>query len=189
MKQQVAAICCNKLSSCLLPAAPALVPAPPPSADCLPPTPVPLRSAPPRSRYDYEECDSGAAGKMMDHVKSVIASSPPGTKFGSFVLKAADDFAYTDPIDGSVAKGQGLRFVFEDGSRIIFRLSGTGSSGATIRLYIEQYTDDKARLLEDAQVRAARARCAVCCVCVAIVYWLQGWLYNLSVGVQEGAQA
>jgi len=88
---------------------------------------------------------------MMDHVKSVIAASPPGTKFGAFTLQEADDFAYTDPIDGSVAKGQGLRFVFDDGSRIIFRLSGTGSSGATIRLYIEQYTNDKARLQEDAQ--------------------------------------
>ncbi|KIY96492.1 hypothetical protein MNEG_11472 [Monoraphidium neglectum] len=68
------------------------------------------------------------------------------------IAACADDFAYTDPIDGSVAKGQGLRFIFDDGSRIIFRLSGTGSSGATIRLYIEQYTDDKSRLLEDAQV-------------------------------------
>lgn len=104
------------------------------------------------SRYDYEECDSAAAAKMMDHVKSVIAASPAGTKFGSFTLKEADDFSYTDPIDGSVAKGQGLRFVFDDGSRIIFRLSGTGSSGATIRLYIEQYTSDPARLQEDAQV-------------------------------------
>jgi phosphoglucomutase len=89
---------------------------------------------------------------MMDHVRSVIAASPRGTKFGAFTLAEADDFSYTDPIDGSVAKGQGLRFVFDDGSRIIFRLSGTGSSGATIRLYIEQYTDDKARLTEDAQV-------------------------------------
>jgi phosphoglucomutase len=89
---------------------------------------------------------------MMDHVKAVIAASPAGTKFGSFTLAMADDFAYTDPIDGSVAKGQGLRFVFDDGSRIIFRLSGTGSSGATVRLYIEQYTNDKSRLQEDAQV-------------------------------------
>ena len=88
----------------------------------------------------------------MDQVRSVIAASPPGTKFGPFTLALADDFAYTDPIDGSVAKGQGLRFVFTDGSRIIVRLSGTGSSGATIRLYVEQYTDDKARLEEDAQV-------------------------------------
>ncbi len=88
----------------------------------------------------------------MAHVRSVIASSPPGTKFGAYELAAADDFEYTDPIDGSVASKQGLRFVFTDGSRIIFRLSGTGSSGATIRMYIEQYTDDAARLKEDAQV-------------------------------------
>jgi len=104
------------------------------------------------SRYDYENCSSDDANKMMDHVREVIAKSPAGTKFGQFTLKMADDFEYTDPIDGSVAKKQGLRFVFEDGSRIIFRLSGTGSSGATIRLYIEQYTDDAARLKEDAQV-------------------------------------
>jgi phosphoglucomutase len=103
------------------------------------------------SRYDYEEVDSGKAKAVMDQVRSVIDASPPGTKFGPFTLALADDFAYTDPIDGSVAKGQGLRFVFDDGSRIIFRLSGTGSSGATIRMYVEQYTDDKARLQEDAQ--------------------------------------
>ena len=65
----------------------------------------------------------------MDHVREVIAKSPAGTKFGQFTLKMADDFEYTDPIDGSVAKKQGLRFVFEDGSRIIFRLSGTGERG------------------------------------------------------------
>eukprot|EP00878_Enallax_costatus_P038646 GHUV01044042.1.p1 GENE.GHUV01044042.1~~GHUV01044042.1.p1 ORF type:complete len:130 (-),score=48.35 GHUV01044042.1:19-408(-) len=89
---------------------------------------------------------------MMSHIREVIAASPPGTKFGNFELAMADDFEYTDPIDGSVAKKQGLRFVFTDGSRIIFRLSGTGSAGATIRMYIEQYTDDKSRLKEDAQV-------------------------------------
>lgn len=104
------------------------------------------------SRYDYENCKSEDAEKMMSHIREVISSSPPGTKFGNFKLAMADDFEYTDPIDGSVAKKQGLRFVFEDGSRIIFRLSGTGASGATIRMYIEQYTDDKARLKEDAQV-------------------------------------
>jgi hypothetical protein len=73
------------------------------------------------SRYDYEECDSQAAENMMNHVRQVIASSPPGTKFGAFELALADDFEYTDPIDGSVAKKQGLRFIFKDGSRIIFR--------------------------------------------------------------------
>ena len=56
-----------------------------------------------------------------------------GDKFGEYTLETADNFTYTDPIDGSVAKNQGIRFVFQDGSRIIFRLSGTGSAGATIR--------------------------------------------------------
>lgn len=69
----------------------------------------------------------------MDQVREVIAKSKPGSKLGSFTLKVADDFEYTDPVDGSKASKQGLRFVFDDGSRIVFRLSGTGSAGATIR--------------------------------------------------------
>lgn len=103
------------------------------------------------SRYDFEEVDSNAANAVMDEVRKVIAASPKGTKLGSFIVETADDFAYTDPIDGSIAKGQGLRFVFTDGSRIIFRLSGTGSAGATIRLYIEQYTNDPSQYERDAQ--------------------------------------
>ena len=63
----------------------------------------------------------------------MISDTKPGAKLGSFTLATADDFSYTDPIDGSVAAKQGLRLVFQDGSRIIFRLSGTGSAGATIR--------------------------------------------------------
>ena len=70
---------------------------------------------------------------------------------GDFTVDYADDFEYTDPIDGSVASKQGVRIVFSDGSRIIFRLSGTGSSGATIRLYIEQYETDEAKMMIDAQ--------------------------------------
>lgn len=103
------------------------------------------------SRYDYEEVDSAAAESVMKTVRDVISSSPKGTKFGSFTLDTADDFEYKDPIDGSVASKQGLRFVFSDGSRIIFRLSGTGSAGATIRLYIEQYTNDASMYEKDAQ--------------------------------------
>eukprot|EP00894_Picocystis_sp_ML_P002841 jgi/Pico_ML_1/53358/g3919.t1 len=103
------------------------------------------------SRYDYENCDSGDANKMMDHIRGIIANSSKGTTFGEFELDFADDFEYTDPVDGSVAKKQGLRFVFTDGSRIIFRLSGTGSSGATIRLYIEQYSADPSTYGNDAQ--------------------------------------
>lgn len=103
------------------------------------------------SRYDYEGCESEAANKMMDHVREVIANSPKGTKIGEYEVATADEFSYTDPIDGSVATKQGLRFVFSDGSRIIFRLSGTGSSGATIRLYIEQFSDDTSIHGKDAQ--------------------------------------
>jgi len=103
------------------------------------------------SRYDYEGCESDKANAMMAHVKEVQAASPPGTKMGKYEVAIADDFEYTDPIDGSVAKGQGLRFVFTDGSRFIFRLSGTGSSGATVRLYIEQYEADKSKHGMDAQ--------------------------------------
>lgn len=85
------------------------------------------------SRYDYEGVDSDAAAKVVEHLESVIAAAKKGDKFGDYVLETADNFAYTDPIDGSIATGQGIRFVFQDGSRIIFRLSGTGSAGATIR--------------------------------------------------------
>ena len=85
------------------------------------------------ARYDFEGVETDAANAVMSQVRQVIADSPPGTKMGSYEVQAADDFAYTDPVDGSKAAKQGLRFVFTDGSRIIFRLSGTGSSGATIR--------------------------------------------------------
>uniref|UniRef100_A0A7R9VRT3 phosphoglucomutase (alpha-D-glucose-1,6-bisphosphate-dependent) n=1 Tax=Chlamydomonas euryale TaxID=1486919 RepID=A0A7R9VRT3_9CHLO len=103
------------------------------------------------SRYDYEEVESDKAAAVMDAVRAVIKANPKGSKLGGFEVETADDFAYTDPIDGSVAKGQGLRFVFTDGSRIIFRLSGTGSSGATIRMYIEQYSSDASQYDMDAQ--------------------------------------
>merc|ERR1719359_2465007 len=62
-----------------------------------------------------------------------------GQKFGGMTMKINDMFEYTDPVDGSVSKNQGIRFIFEDNSRIIFRLSGTGVAGATVRLYLEKY--------------------------------------------------
>ena len=103
------------------------------------------------SRYDYEGVSSASAEAMIAHLSTVIASSSAGQKFGKYTLKTADNFTYTDPIDGSVAKNQGIRFVFDDNSRIIFRLSGTGSAGATIRLYIETYTQDASLFESDAQ--------------------------------------
>jgi len=70
-------------------------------------------------------------------------------------VATADDFAYTDPIDGSRSTGQGLRLLCEDGSRVVFRLSGTGTEGATLRVYFEAYEPDPARQAEDAQVALA----------------------------------
>ncbi|CAI0404073.1 unnamed protein product [Linum tenue] len=103
------------------------------------------------SRYDYEECESEGANKMVEYLRDLITKSKPGDQYGSYVLKFADDFSYTDPVDGSVASKQGVRFVFSDGSRIIFRLSGTGSAGATVRVYIEQFEPDVSKHDVDAQ--------------------------------------
>lgn len=103
------------------------------------------------SRYDYEGCESEPCEKMVEHLRTVAAASKKGDKYGEYELDYADDFEYTDPIDGSVASKQGVRFVFSDGSRFIFRLSGTGSSGATVRMYIEQYEADVAKQGADAQ--------------------------------------
>ena len=75
----------------------------------------------------------------------------PGKVFGDYRVKFCDDFSYTDPIDGSLSKGQGLRIVMDDGSRIVFRLSGTGTEGATLRLYLEAFEADPARQKVDAQ--------------------------------------
>lgn len=90
------------------------------------------------SRYDYEGVASVAAGKVMDHLRASF-STLPGTKFGTFTVATADEFTYLDPIDGSISYNQGIRVLFEDGSRIVFRLSGTAGSGATVRLYLEKY--------------------------------------------------
>lgn len=103
------------------------------------------------SRYDYEECESEGANKMIGYLRDLVSKSTAGDKYGSYVLQFADDFAYTDPVDGSVASKQGVRFVFTDGSRIIFRLSGTGSAGATVRMYIEQFEPDVSKHEMDAQ--------------------------------------
>lgn len=105
------------------------------------------------SRYDYEEVDSDGANKLMSALEAKFAeASFVGSSYGGFKVKEADNFSYTDPIDGSVSKKQGLYILFEDGSRIIFRLSGTGSHGATIRLYVEKYSSDPSEFDKDAQV-------------------------------------
>ncbi|XP_014672115.1 PREDICTED: phosphoglucomutase-1-like [Priapulus caudatus] len=108
------------------------------------------------TRYDYENVESEPANKMMTNLGKLIEdASLIGRGFNhgdkAFKVAKADNFEYTDPIDGSVAKKQGIRIIFEDGSRIVFRLSGTGSSGATIRMYIDSYEADSTKHCLDAQ--------------------------------------
>lgn len=106
------------------------------------------------SRHDYEEVDSDAANGMMTALREKLASLP-GQSFGALKVAGADDFAYHDPIDGSVSKNQGIRVLFEGGSRVVFRLSGTGTSGATIRVYVERYEPDASKHDIDTQVALA----------------------------------
>jgi len=102
------------------------------------------------SRHDYEGVDSAAAEQVLQNVRDKFASLP-GRMLAGRCVGSCDDFAYTDPVDGSVSENQGVRVLFEDGSRLIFRLSGTGTSGATVRLYLESYEADAERQGLDAQ--------------------------------------
>jgi phosphoglucomutase len=94
------------------------------------------------SRHDYEGIDTEAANGLMNQLRGQKLA---GRKLGAYQVAFNDDFAYTDPVDGSVSTGQGVRMVFDDGSRIVFRLSGTGTEGATLRLYIERYEPDASK--------------------------------------------
>ncbi|RUU31353.1 MAG: alpha-D-glucose phosphate-specific phosphoglucomutase [Mesorhizobium sp.] len=96
------------------------------------------------SRHDYEEVETDRADALVDELRAKLASLP-GTSVRGMKIAGADDFAYHDPVDGSIAKHQGIRVLFEGGSRVVFRLSGTGTSGATLRVYIERYEPDKSR--------------------------------------------
>ncbi len=93
------------------------------------------------SRHDYEGVDSAGANTLMANLRSAT-SSLKGKQFGAYQVDYCDDFSYTDPIDGSVSQKQGIRIGFVDGSRIVFRLSGTGTKGATLRVYLESYEPD-----------------------------------------------
>ena len=97
------------------------------------------------TRYDYEAVPSEAANGVMTHLRAQLPSLP-GTVLGGHTVAAADDFSYTDPIDGSVSARQGIRVLFADGARIVYRLSGTGTEGATIRVYIESREVEADRL-------------------------------------------
>lgn len=96
------------------------------------------------SRHDYEAIETEKADALMAALRDRL-STLPGQSFGALKVAAADDFSYNDPVDGSVSAKQGVRILFEGGSRVVFRLSGTGTSGATLRVYIERYEPDPAR--------------------------------------------
>ncbi len=96
------------------------------------------------TRHDYEAVDSDIANKLVADLRARLASLP-GTTVNGLKVEKADDFAYHDPIDHSVSEHQGIRLYFEGGGRVVLRLSGTGTSGATIRVYIERYEADPAR--------------------------------------------
>ena len=92
------------------------------------------------TRHDYEAVEASSAKAVMDSLRSKLESLP-GQKILGETISDADSFSYTDPVDGSVTENQGLRVFFESSSRIVFRLSGTGTVGATVRLYVERYED------------------------------------------------
>ncbi|MFM8332238.1 MAG: alpha-D-glucose phosphate-specific phosphoglucomutase [Candidatus Methylumidiphilus sp.] len=93
------------------------------------------------SRHDYEGVESAAAEGVMAHLRGQFADLP-GKSFGDYQVAFADDFRYEDSVDGSVSERQGLRIGFTNGSRMVFRLSGTGTEGATLRIYLERYERD-----------------------------------------------
>lgn len=106
------------------------------------------------SRHDYEGVDSTAANALMAQLRASLATLPGRTIQGA-TIASADDFAYTDPVDGSVSSAQGIRIGLADGSRIVFRLSGTGTEGATLRVYLERFEPDAARHAVETQAALA----------------------------------
>ena len=106
------------------------------------------------SRHDYEGVDSAAANALMAHLRESLPTLP-GRVFGTETVASADDFAYTDPVDGSLSTAQGIRIGLASGSRIVFRLSGTGTEGATLRVYLERFEPDVAKHAVETQAALA----------------------------------
>ena len=102
-------------------------------------------------RHDYEAIETPVANEIVEHLRSQLTNMPKKS-FGDYVVKFADEFSYEDSVDGSVSKNQGIRIGFENGSRIVFRLSGTGTVGATLRIYLERFEADSALHDQEAQV-------------------------------------
>jgi phosphoglucomutase len=106
------------------------------------------------SRHDYEGINSDNAQLLMASLRERL-SAFPNTRYGAYRIAYSDDFSYKDPVDSSASSGQGIRIGFEDGSRIVYRLSGTGTEGATLRIYLERFEPDQQRQDTDAQTALA----------------------------------
>jgi phosphoglucomutase len=106
------------------------------------------------TRHDYEALPADAANELFEHVRRQLPTLAGGA-LGTFRVAEADEFSYRDPVDGSVSERQGLRILLEGGGRIVYRLSGTGTEGATLRLYVESYEPDPSRQDVDPQVALA----------------------------------
>ncbi|HVO01742.1 MAG TPA: alpha-D-glucose phosphate-specific phosphoglucomutase [Candidatus Cybelea sp.] len=102
------------------------------------------------SRHDYEEVDAAAADRMIMALRDRLPSLA-GRAFGPLKVAAADDFAYHDPVDGSDSRNQGIRIMLEDGARVVYRLSGTGTAGATLRIYLERFVAEPSQHGEETQ--------------------------------------
>ena len=105
-------------------------------------------------RHDYEAVETPIANSIVEDLRKQLPTLP-GQTFGEYTVKYADEFCYEDSIDGSISKNQGIRIGFENGSRIVFRLSGTGTVGATLRIYIERFEPDADKHNQDAQIALA----------------------------------
>ncbi len=101
-------------------------------------------------RHDYEAVDIEIANGIVAHLRKLLPALA-GQSFAGYTVKYADEFSYTDPVDNSVSHNQGIRIGFENGSRIIYRLSGTGTVGATLRIYLERFEADSSKHSQDAQ--------------------------------------
>jgi phosphoglucomutase len=109
-------------------------------------------------RHDYEKLNAAAASEMIAGIRQQLPALP-GTEFADAKVVLADDFQYVDPVDGSISKNQGIRILLDDSSRVVCRLSGTGTEGATLRIYLERYRKDGGKgeltaMLQDLQVKA-----------------------------------
>ncbi|MEY4195908.1 MAG: hypothetical protein RLZZ226_2276, partial [Pseudomonadota bacterium] len=102
------------------------------------------------SRHDYENMPGEIGEAIIAHLRDQLATLP-GQTFGAYTVSQADDFSYHDPVDGTITEKQGIRIIFDNGSRIVFRLSGTGTEGATLRIYLERYEPDVSQHQHDPQ--------------------------------------